>query len=194
MISDPLRALLEVVRILDELGLAYAIGGSIASSVFGEPRASADADLLVELSRKRVADLVEKLAAGFYVSPEAAEDAVRRTTSFNAIHLDTMYKVDFFVAGSSELDREQLRRRVKLELTTNPSASAYVTAAENIILRKLDWYRRGGGVSDQQWRDVLGVIKIQGGALDLAYLRCLATKVGLDELLTEALGDSGLAD
>lgn len=194
MVSDPIRALLAVVGILEELQLPYAIGGSVASSVFGEPRASADADLIVELAEQRLPELASRLEGGFYISEDAARDAIRRQSSFNIIHLESMYKIDMFVASSSTLDREQLSRRVQVDLTLEPRCSAYVTAAENVVLRKLDWYRQGSGISDQQWRDVLGVLKVQGSALDVDYLRRIAEEADLTALLERALAESGRSE
>ena len=190
MISDPLVALLDGVAILDELRLPYAIGGSVASSVFGEPRASADADIIVELSEAQLAPLVNRLEGAYHVSEDAALDAVRRHSSFNIIHLDSMYKVDLFVAGPSEMDREQLRRRVRISLTTKPDTAAFVTAAENLVLRKLDWYRQSGETSDRQWRDVLGILKVQADSLDKDSLLRNADNAGLRELLDRAIEQS----
>jgi hypothetical protein len=192
MAGDLISALLEAVQCLEQMGLAYAIGGSLASSVFGEPRASADADLIVELTEAQLSELVARLEATFYVSEEAARDAIRRHSSFNLIHDDSAYKLDIFVAGPDQLDREQLRRREQVSLTGHPESRAYVTAAENIVLRKLDWFRKGGGVSDQQWRDVLGVLKVQGTLLDMDYLRDVAGSEGLEALLDRALVEAGL--
>lgn len=193
MSSDPLDALLETVHILEDLGLLYAVGGSVASSVFGEPRATADADILVDLTPSQLPALVAKLEPLFYVSEEAARDAVRRRSSFNAIHLDSTYKIDVFVAGADPLDRAQLARRIRINLSRDPGSGAYVTAPENLVLRKLDWYRRAAGVSDRQWRDVLGVLKVQAMTIDVSYLRTEASQVGLSELLERALLESGLA-
>lgn len=192
MISDPIIALLDVVALLDDLQLPYAIGGSVASSVFGEPRASADADLIVELPEARLSELLARLEGAYYVSEDAARDAVRRHASFNVIHLDSMYKVDLFVAGPSQMDQEQLRRRVKITLTTEPNRAAFVTAAENLVLRKLDWYRQSGETSDRQWRDVLGILKVQVGSLDTGYLERNADTAGLRDLLDRALKEASL--
>lgn len=194
MISDPLSALLDVVGILDELELPYAVGGSVASSVFGEPRASADADLIVQMSEAQLGKLLASLEGSYYVSEDAARDAVRRHSSFNVIHLESMYKVDVFVAGPSQLDQEQLRRKVRIALTTEPNTSAFVTAAENLVLRKLDWFRQSGETSDRQWRDVLGILKVQAGALDMTYLLRSADDTGLRDLLDRALDQATLDD
>jgi hypothetical protein len=90
LISDPLSALLDVVGILDDLELPYAVGGSVASSVFGEPRASADADVLVELPEARLSACVARLEGAYYVSEDAAREAVRQHSSFNIIHLELL--------------------------------------------------------------------------------------------------------
>lgn len=192
MATDPIAALLEVVQSLDQLGLRYAIGGSVASSVHGEPRASADADVIVEMGEHELPGLVAALQERFYVPEDAAREAIRRASSFNVIHLDSAYKVDIFVAGADPLDREQLHRRELIAIGSDPPATAYVTAPENVVLRKLDWFRKGGGVSDQQWRDVLGVLKVQGAALDARYLRDVARQVGLEALLDRAMSEAGL--
>ena len=189
--TESFSALLTVVDAFDTLGIQYAVGGSVASSIFGEPRSTADVDVLVALFAHHVEPLIARWNAGFYVDESAVREALRTRSSFNVVHLETMDKIDVFVAGNDLLDREQMSRRRAVQLDSEPERTIYVTAPENIVLRKLDWYRISGGVSDRQWRDVVGVIKMQGASLDRDYLDEIAVETGLTELLTRALGEAG---
>jgi hypothetical protein len=119
-------------------------------------------------------------------------NAVERRSSFNAIHQPTVLKVDFFVLGDAPFDRAQLERRRLSPALEESGRRVFVSSPEDLILRKLDWYRQGGGVSDRQWRDVLGVLKVQGERLDLAHLRHWAAVLEIADLLERALSESGL--
>ena len=104
-----------------------------------------------------------------------------------SIHLETMFKVDVFVAKPRPFDRAQLARRALVRLSEDPERHAYVTSAEDIVLAKLEWYRLGGEISNRQWQDVLGVLKVQGERLDLDYLRQMAAGLGVSDLVARAL-------
>jgi hypothetical protein len=187
---DVLGALSELARILEDLGLRYAVGGSLASGAWGEPRSTHDVDLIVELPETHVAELFRALEPSFYVDQAAMREAVRRSRAFNVIHLGRHVKIDLFVAGRGALDVAQLESPIPRRLSVDSDRDFPVTAPELVVLRKLDWYRAGGGVSDRQWRDVLAVLRVQGSRLDRARMRALATETGLSELLERAIAEA----
>lgn len=190
MIPEPIAVTLLVIEVLEQLDVPYLIGGSFASTVHGELRTTLDTDLVADLRAEHVAPFVQALEAAFYVDAGMIQDAIVRQGSFNLIHLDTMFKVDVFIPKSRAFDREQLRRRARYVVTTEPECTAYVATAEDIILAKLEWYRQGGDISERQWRDVLGVLQVQAERLDIAYLRRWATALDIAELLERALNEA----
>ena len=192
MPSDPIRVLLQVAELLDRIGTPYLLGGSLASSMLGEPRSTVDIDIAIVLRSADVPVLVAGLGSEFYVDEGAVLDAVERRTSFNAFHQPTVLKVDFFVLGDAPFDRAQLEGRRRSPALEGSGRCVFVSSPEDLILRKLDWYRQGAGVSDRQWRDVLGVLKVQAERLDLAHLRHWAAVLDLAELLERALSESGI--
>ena len=157
----------------------------MASSLHGLPRFTQDVDLVADLRLVHVLPLVADLEVEFYIDADSVRDAIRRRASFNLIHLATMTKVDVFLLKGDALSRGEMARRVRLTFAEGVEIS--IATAEDIILQKLDWYRKGEFVSERQWRDVLGVIKVRGAALDLSWLRETSAEVGLEGLLEEAL-------
>lgn len=190
MISEPIVVTLLVIEALEKLGVPYLIGGSLASTIHGVVRATLDTDLVADLRPEHAAPLAQALGAAFYVDVETIHDAIRRRSSFNVIHLELMFKVDIFVSRKRPFDRAQFERRTAQVVTTEPERTAYVASAEDTVLTKLEWYRMGGEVSERQWRDVLGVLKVQAGRLDLAYLRRWAAELRVADLLEKALAES----
>ena len=191
MLTEQIAVTLAVVEALDAFGVPYAIGGSFASALHGVMRATMDAAAVADLRLEHVEPLAQALGDAFYADAEMMRDAIRRQGSFNLIHLGTMFKVDVFVAKPRAFDRSQLARRQLHLLSEDPERHAYVTSAEDVVLSKLEWYRMGGEVSDRQWRDVLGVLKVQGDRLDQDYLRRMSVELGVTDLLERVLEEAG---
>jgi hypothetical protein len=182
-LPEVLRVALRVIEVLEELGLDYHVGGSYASSIHGVPRQTQDIDLVVDLPRSAVSRLGSMVSGDFYVDEQSAGRAVRDKSSFNLIHLASGVKVDLFVRGDAPFDLEEFRRHRPELVQTEPERRIQVKSAEDIVLRKLLWYRLGGEVSDRQWTDVQEVARIQGDALDRAYLERWASELGVEDLL-----------
>ncbi|MBW4598831.1 MAG: hypothetical protein KME29_04260 [Calothrix sp. FI2-JRJ7] len=192
IMEDAIWLAVKLGRILEELNIPYLIGGSVASSLLGEPRATLDLDLVIDVSASQIESLVDTLTTEFYISIDAVREAVARKASFNAIHLETTEKADFFILGNDEFSREKLRRRQLYTLSVKGDSSIYIYSAEDIILQKLRWYRMGMGVSDRQWRDMLGVLKVQALRLDFEYLQHWGSYLGLSDLVERAFVQAGL--
>lgn len=191
---EPIIVTFLVIDALDALGAPYLIGGSLASARYGIPRATMDADLVVELRHEHAELFAQALTPAFYVDTESIHEAIRDQRSFNLIHLETMFKVDIFIRKPRAFDQSQFTRRVRATLSTRPERSAYIASPEDTVLAKLEWYKIGGQMSDRQWRDILGVLKAQAENLDLAYLRLWAERLQVPDLLTRALLEAGLSN
>ena len=186
--SDLLAALAPVVRTLDALAVAYYVGGSLASSAHGVARASLDVDLIAALEPVHARPFVVALQGSYYLDSDRIEASVRDRRAFNLVHLDTMFKVDIFVARDRSFDREALRRaRVQVLGEGSETLRVPIATAEDTILAKLEWFRTGGEVSERQWADVVGILKVGGPATDEAYLRQWAAALGVSDLLDRAL-------
>jgi hypothetical protein len=185
---DPIAIALTITRALDALGIIHTIGGSIASSIAGEPRSTLHIDVVAALHESHLAPLVDALSSEFYVDDEALRRAIRQRSSANVIHQATQLKVDIFVAGGTPLDEQQLRRRQAVEVADGQIL--HVHPPEDILLQKLRCYRKGGARSERQWRDILGIIRVQARGLDRDYLQANAPALDLADLLDRALKEA----
>jgi hypothetical protein len=189
--SDLLSALAPVVEALESLGVAYYVGGSLASSAHGVPRASIDADVIADLDHRHVAPFVSRLQDTYYLDAGRVRDAVESRRSFNLIHLATMFKVDVFASKRRPFDVEALQRARPHPFGDAPDALQFrVASAEDTILAKLEWFRSGGEVSDRQWADIVGVFKAAGNPLDRAYLEQWALALSVADILARASAEA----
>lgn len=185
-LPDPIGVAVSFCALLDRLGIPYVIGGSFASSVHGEPRSTNDIDVVADLRVELVPALVEALGPDYYVSLDAAREAVLAEGTFNVIHVQGGIKIDVFVAGEDPFNQERLRHREPVRPGTDAGPTLYVDIAEHSIVRKLEWFRRGEESSERQWRDVLAMLRVQGDRLDQSRLRRWATQLGVSDLLVRA--------
>ena len=186
MQDETIEITLLVTDIMEEMGIRYAIGGSLSSSLHGVMRSTMDVDIVADLREVHIAPFVKALAPLFYADDEMIRDAIQQRSSFNLIHFETAFKVDVFIPKQREFDQMQLDHREKSIVARNPERSVFVTSAEDVILAKLEWYRMGEEVSDRQWRDILGVMRIQFTQLDFHYLEQWAKALKVEDLLARA--------
>lgn len=190
MQGEATRITLLVTQTLERLGIPYAVGGSLASSLHGVMRSTLDVDIVADMRLDHISPLVAALSKEFYADDEMMRGAIEHHSSFNLIHYETAFKVDIFIRKTRAFDGMQLERRKTSIISTEPEQSVYVTSPEDTILAKLEWYRMGGEVSDRQWRDILGVMKTRAGELDLEYLKKWAHELKVSDLLERALKES----
>jgi len=184
---DILAALTPIIAAFETLSVPYSVAGSVASSAHGIARATLDVDIVADMRLDHVDPLVAALARDYYVDRDAAADAVLRRAMFNVVHLSTMLKVDIYLLSARPFDRESFRRRGQAPLEDRGDAQLYaLDTPEDTILHKLEWYRAGGEVSERQWGDVLGILRVQLGELDLGYLRLWAAELRIVDLLERA--------
>ena len=189
--GEATRITLFVTQTLEQLGIPYAVGGSLASSLHGVMRSTLDVDIVADMRLEHIPPLVSALSQEFYADDEMMRDAIEHHSSFNLIHYETAFKVDIFIRKARAFDQMQLDRRKTSIISTEPEQSVYVTSPEDTILAKLEWYRMGGEVSDRQWRDILGVMKTRAGELDLDYLKKWAKDLNVADLLECVVNEAG---
>jgi hypothetical protein len=166
-----------VAKRLEETKIPYYISGGIASINYGEPRLTNDADIVIRILPVHIQKFVKAFEADFVVSADMVQDSLARKYAFNIIHIDTAYKIDLYpISDEDEMEITAFARRQRVDIG---AGEIWMASAEDVILAKLSWFRKGGEVSEKQWRDVLGVLKVQGERLDFAYLEQMAARFGL---------------
>lgn len=177
--EDSLQVILDR---LEERGISYMITGSFASNVHGIPRATQDADVILEVDRVRLRGFLRSLGDDFYADPGAAEIAFSTNRMFNIIHKPTGFKVDIILRKERAFSEEEFSRRKKVEFLGRPR---WFATAEDVILAKLEWARMG--LSERQFEDAVNIGRIQADSLDRDYLIKWAKGLGVEELVDRLL-------
>jgi hypothetical protein len=189
LLTEPVQITQRLVREFEDLKIQYYVGGSLASSLHGIPRATQDVDIIADIALQHIPKLVNALEAEFYIDGDMIREAIQRRKSFNLIHYETMFKVDIFIPKLDTASQEEMERRQQYQVSDSPRNLLYLASAEDIILNKLQWFQMGGGVSERQWNDVLGVIQVQHQKLDHSYLERAAQQRGVVELLKKIFNE-----
>jgi len=184
MISDVVDVAMFVGDALDRVGIGYFLGGSLASSMQGEPRATNDINFVLDLAIEQIGPLAAAFGRDVELDHDALRTAVRAHASCNGFYLPLSTKLDFFVLGQSPFDRAEFERRQRV--VVRDDRSLIVKTPEDTVLRKLLWYREGGEVSSKQWRDVIEVLRVSGPGIDNVYLEGWSQRLSLGELLARA--------
>lgn len=182
---DALDVALLVAAALGAVGAEYFVGGSVASSLQGEPRATNDIDFVVSLSPAKVGALSAALGSDFEVDQAMLRDALVRGTCANLFYLPVVTKVDVFGLGAGPFDEAEFARRRRVRVNA-AGQELFVKSPEDTVLRKLLRYREGGGVSDKQWRDVVEVLRVSGREMAPRYLDAWAQRLAIEPLLARA--------
>ncbi len=159
----------------------------------GVARQTQDVDVIVALQAgHQVQQPVQMLHSQYYLDEQAFQDAVRRRILYGVLHLTTMMKVDMIPLKQRTFSQEEVRRAqpTLLEPGTRPLR---IASAEDAILTKLEWFEMGGRTSTRQWNDILSIMRQQGTALDLAYMRQWADALRVHDLLEDALAGTQIA-
>ena len=190
MQNEPIEVTIKVTDLFEKLDVPYLIGGSLASALHGMVRTTQDADVVAEMRLEHLKPFVSALQEEFYVDGAMIADAIKRHSSFNIIHVETMFKVDVFIPRARPFLQSQLARAQRQVFTFEAEVSAKFASPEDTVLSKMEWYRLGREISDRQWRDILGVLKTRAGELDLVYLHRWAGELHVSDLLERALEEA----
>ena len=194
VLAEPIQITRRIARAFEGLGISYFIGGSLASSLHGIPRATQDVDIVADIRKEHVDLLVVALKDEFYIDADMINEAIRRNASFNVLHFATMFKVDIFILKGDKLSKEEIDRREQYPVSGDPSDHLFLASAEDVILQKLYWYQKRDCVSERQWNDILGVLQVQSEKLDHAYLINRALQRGVSGLMERALEEAKYKD
>ena len=190
---DLLVAMVPVIEAFECLGIRYYVSGSIACSMYGLPRGAQDIDFRADIQLEHVCPLIDYLQAAYTINVQALCDAIAQRSAFSLLHLSSLVKVDVMLPRGTPFDSLVSQRVQQLSLIEEYQP-LWIASPEDVVLLGLEWYRECGATADDQWNDLLGVVKVQAPTLDLTYLRHVAPTLNVSGLLEQALIDAGIRE
>ncbi len=179
---DPQNLLVKIVKILNSLKIPYLVTGGMAIYVWGRPRFTADIDVVIELKREKVKELVKVLIKMGYIDEDAVNEALEYKSEFNFIDQQAGIKVDFWVLKDDEFDKFRLKRRKIRKILEQ---KVYFISPEDLILTKLLWFEESK--STRHLEDIQSIMSIKKNELDFKYLKSWAKKQKTSKLLEEMI-------
>lgn len=182
---DQTQFIEHLIHALNDANIPYMISGSIGSSFHGQPRATNDADIVIDPTKKQLLDFIESLGPDIYVSKEAALQAIENISMFNVIDIRSGCKADFVIRKKRPFSQQEFARRMSASFF---GMNTYFVTPEDSILSKLEWSQ--GRQSDTQFKDALGVLNAQKDKLDFDYLKHWAKELGVGETLNRLIEEA----
>ena len=186
-------AMIPIIEVFECLGVRYYLSGSIACSVYGLPRGAQDIDVVADIQAEHVSPLVKHLQGVYTINAQALHDAIAQRSAFSLLHLSSLVKVDVMLPHGTPFD-SLVSQRVRQISLIEGYRPIWIASPEDVVLMGLEWYRECGATADDQWNDILGVVKVQAPTLDLTYLRHVAPTLNVSGLLEQALIDAGIRE
>jgi hypothetical protein len=188
-IQDSISLAIQLQGIFADLEIPHYITGGVAATTYGEPRTTRDLDIVIALPLTQLDLMVQRLEnEGFYV-PGVEDIRSGQLQTLGITHQETITRADLILAGTSPFHQSQFNRRRAIEIPGR--GTLYLASPEDIILSKLPWGKQSQ--FEKQWRDVLGILKVQGQTLDFNYLAQQAEVLKLTSMLIQAMTEAGLS-
>lgn len=175
----PFELLQKIVEVFECLHISYLVTGSVAAMAYGESRLTNDIDIVADVKEQHIPDLLNAFPIQeFYISEEMIRNAIRCKGQFNIIHPKSGLKVDVIVKKNTPFDESRFKRIHRIYPAETYQAN--FSSPEDVIIKKMDFYQQGS--SEKHLRDITGILKISGDAVDKAYIVMWAKSLGLTEI------------
>jgi hypothetical protein len=176
------QLVLRVIALFEQLGIPYVLVGSFSSNYYGRPRSTKDADFVITISDDQLSKLRTGLLPEFHLEAQMSFETVTMHTRHIVTHPESAFKIELFLLSEDAFSQERFRRRMQVDFEGH---RVWLPTAEDVIVQKVKWAQTGRRSKDIE--DVISVLKVQAGKLDLPYIRRWCDEHGSRELFEELL-------